>query len=303
MMTLDEEYTHLHPDYRRYAALDDDARIERIRADRYISYPQAEQALDRLNDLLTYPARGRMPCILLTGEPNIGKSKILEKFLRDHPIVRHEGTRKTAMPVVVMQMPGEPDIGLFYQEMLMGMGAPVSTEQKPNTLRALARQMLSELQVRNLVIDEFEALLSGTARTQRSLLSELRFLHNDMRIEITASGPAEAFTALTTDKHLADRFEVIELVPWKANRVLLDLLVSFESTIPLRAPSQLATPATAKKIVELTAGITGRIFFLLETAAVEAIRNGAEQIDEKTFSDERLVRRYASQAPRARYRQ
>ena len=38
-----------------------------------------------MEDLLAYPPRDRMPCLLLYGDTGMGKTKIIRKFLRDHP--------------------------------------------------------------------------------------------------------------------------------------------------------------------------------------------------------------------------
>lgn len=56
-------YEHLDERYRRYAALPDDERIAWVKADRWIGFGQAEAALLRLNALLAYPPRDRMPCL------------------------------------------------------------------------------------------------------------------------------------------------------------------------------------------------------------------------------------------------
>ena len=60
----DESLSHLHAPYRAYALLSASERIQWIRQDRWIHHSRAEQVLNRLSDLLTYPARDRMPCLL-----------------------------------------------------------------------------------------------------------------------------------------------------------------------------------------------------------------------------------------------
>lgn len=44
-----------------------------IKADRWVGFGQAEVGLSRLNSLLSYPPRDRMPCLLLYGETGMGK--------------------------------------------------------------------------------------------------------------------------------------------------------------------------------------------------------------------------------------
>ena len=60
-----DQFSHLHAQFRAYALLSATERIQWIRQDRWIHYSRAEQVLNRLSDLLTYPARDRMPCLLL----------------------------------------------------------------------------------------------------------------------------------------------------------------------------------------------------------------------------------------------
>ena len=79
------DLSHLHPAVRQAALLPADQRLAVIRADRWIGYPRASQALARLEALLAWPSRQRMPNMLLIGPTNNGKSMIIEKFRRAHP--------------------------------------------------------------------------------------------------------------------------------------------------------------------------------------------------------------------------
>jgi hypothetical protein len=80
-----EQLSQLHPPYRPCALLSASKRIQWIRQDRWIHHSRAEQVLNRLSDLLTYPARDRMPCLLLFGATGMGKTRIVQKFLREQP--------------------------------------------------------------------------------------------------------------------------------------------------------------------------------------------------------------------------
>jgi hypothetical protein len=82
---MSAEYDHLAPECREEANLPPLERIRRIQAERWIGYPRAELVLNRLNELLHYPQRDRMPCLLLYAATGMGKTKILLKFRREHP--------------------------------------------------------------------------------------------------------------------------------------------------------------------------------------------------------------------------
>ncbi|MBM7790342.1 hypothetical protein JOD67_007022 [Tenggerimyces flavus] len=102
----DRELGHLHESTRAIALLGDKERLHYVQADRWIGYPAAVAALERLETLLAWPAEQRMPNLLLIGPTNNGKSMIIEKFRRTHPPVSHEDREQT--PVLVVQMPSEP---------------------------------------------------------------------------------------------------------------------------------------------------------------------------------------------------
>ena len=98
-MEMTDDLVHLHPAYRSYAALSTDERIQWTRHDRWISYERAEQILLRLADLLTYPPRDRMPALLIFGATGMGKTRIIQKFLRDHRSDFDEVTGITRLPL------------------------------------------------------------------------------------------------------------------------------------------------------------------------------------------------------------
>lgn len=101
--------THLAPNVRELLLLGDDARIQSMQRDRWIDYSRAGAVLDRLGLLLATPERDRMPCLLLHGESNIGKTQIVRKFIRDHPSTFDEQRGVELRQVISMQMPPLPD--------------------------------------------------------------------------------------------------------------------------------------------------------------------------------------------------
>lgn len=283
------DYEHLLPAYRRQASLTDAERIAWIRADRWLDLDQARAVLVRLDDLLTYPPRDRMPCMLLYGDTGMGKTKIVRKFLRDHPASFDQRTGVTTMPVVAMQMPAEPVERDIYSELLGALGAPGPTDGTMQRQREVCRRLLRSMGARMLIIDEIHAMLAGSFRQQRIFLNAIRFLANDLRVPLVCVGTDLARQALPTDAQLAERFEALHLQRWKSDARLAQLLTSLASILPLRRPSSLATTVICKRVLDLTDGVTVRIFRLIETLAVEAIRSGEECISVVGFDAQDLV--------------
>ncbi|AVA23942.1 TniB family NTP-binding protein [Rhizobium sp. NXC24] len=283
------DYAHLLPAYRSHAELSDDERIAWIRADRWLETAQANSALIRLEDLLSYPSLDRMPCLLLYGDTGMGKTKIIRKFLRDHPATFNRGTGETVMPVVAMQMPAEPLERDVYGELLNALGAPGPSSDAAFRLKAVCRNLMRRMGVRMLVIDEIHAMLTGTFRQQRIFLNVIRFLANDLKVPLICAGTDLARQALLTDPQLAERFEAFHLERWSNDPRLTQLLSSLASIFPLRQPSAVTSPAVRRRVLDLTDGVTVRIFRLMETVAADAIHNGRECITADSFSREDLV--------------
>lgn len=165
------DLSHLHESVRPIAELPAAERLGYVRADRWIGHPAATEALQRLETLLAWPANQRMPNLLLVGPTNNGKSMIIEKFRRTHPVVSHEDREE--IPVLVVQMPSEPSIGRSYAAVLAALGAP-----RRNYRVAEAEQvvvgLLRSTGVRMLIIDELHNVLGGRGDRRREFLNLLR---------------------------------------------------------------------------------------------------------------------------------
>ena len=282
-------YDHLDERYRRYAALPDDERIAWIKADRWIGFEQAEAALVRLNALLAYPPRDRMPCLLIYGDTGMGKTKIVRKFERAHPATFCQSTGVTMRPVVVAQVPSEPVERDLYRELLASLQAPALIGGTLAREKDICRSLLRTVGARMIVLDEVNGMLAGTYRQQRIFLNALRFLANDLRVPLVCAGTDLARQALLTDAQLAERFEAFHLKPWRNDHAFARLLMSLAGILPLRAPSDLESAAVRERIHMLTSGVTARIFRLIETAAEEAIRSGRERLDLLSFGDDLVL--------------
>src|SRR6516162_205287 len=292
------EFPHLHPSQHEIAQSSDDERIAWIRQERWIQYPRAKRILQRLADLIDYPPRDRMPCLVIYGGTGMGKTRVVQKFLRDNRAHFDKKLGRTRIPVVSIQMPPAPVERDLYEEILVGMGGVFSYGTSVTTLRHRIRALARQLEVRMLIIDEIHSLLAGTFREQRIILNAIRFLANDLQIPLVCLGTEEANRALMTDQQLADRFAAAELPAWENDAAFEQLLLSFESVLPLRRPSDFRDPRIHQRILSLTEGVLGRICRLMEAAAIEAIRSGDERISLNLLKDDFVTESLVSIADR-----
>jgi len=273
---------HLHRSAQALARLPDAERVQRIRADRWIGYPRALEALTRLEALYQWPTKQRMPNLLLVGPTNNGKSMIIEKFRRQHP--SSSAVDEEQIPVLAVQMPSEPSVDRFYASLLTGLGAPLRPRQRLPDLERVALLLLRRVGVRMLVIDELHNVLAGRDASRREFLNLLRFLGNELRIPLVGVGTREAYLAIRSDDQLENRFEPLTLPVWSEGPETLSLMASFASSLPLRAQSSIATPEVAQYLLSRSEGTIGELTRLLTEAAIAAVDTGEEAINHRTLT-------------------
>lgn len=166
MVNRDGDLSHLHPAAQQIARLPDAERLRYVRADRWIGYPRAAEALERLETLLAWPSKQRMPNLLLIGPTTNGKSMIVEKFRRTHPPISHPDREE--IPVLAMQMPSDPTVIRFYVALLAALGAPLRARyHRLADVEQRALRLLRSAGVRMLVIDELHNTLGGRGDRRR----------------------------------------------------------------------------------------------------------------------------------------
>ena len=276
----EQTYPHLLPTVQTLADAPNEARIQRIRTDRWLGYARAEAALSALEDLLSFPKRTRMPNLLLVGPSNNGKTMIVEKFRRSHLPGSEESARDGAIrvPVLKVQMPPAPDERRFFSAILEALGAPDRLNDRLSAKQDTAVRMMRATGVRMLVIDEVHNMLCGSRDQQRRFLNLLRWLGNELQIPLVAVGTAEGLRAIQSDDQLANRFTPFGLPPWEGGAEFSRLINTLEASMPLRQASNLSTPAIAQRLLSISEGILGEVVTIVTRAAVAAVETGEERI-------------------------
>lgn len=121
---MNNEISHLTASAAALLAEADEQRIRAIRSRRWVLYPRAKQALDRLNQLLDHPRGTRMPSVAIYGDSGMGKTMIMKRFRDQHPPTFNSLTGTLRTPVLAMEMTSRPGERRFYAELLTLLGAP-----------------------------------------------------------------------------------------------------------------------------------------------------------------------------------
>lgn len=258
-------------------------RIASIREERWITYPRARGSLELLDDLLARPRTTRMPGFAIYADSGMGKTMLMERFRRAHPASFDAGARRLVTPVLALQMASHPTERRFYGQLLAAIGVPFAPRATVLDLEVQALRNLRRMEVKLLMLDEVHNILAGSAKEQRILLNLLRYLSNELKISLVCLGVSEARQAVSGDVQLARRLEEMLLPRWQGDEEFQELVVAIVRHLPLKEKSQISARAL-RQVLQLTDGLTARIFSLFNALAVASIASGTECISDDSIA-------------------
>lgn len=266
------DYKHLSEAAQEVMKLSNKERIQHILKDRWVGYDRANEILTKLEDLVAHPKVERMPNMLIIGDSNNGKTRLINYFWSKNPAHDNLAGQSIRVPVLLIEAPSDGDIDHLYKKILDLLISPYKPNIKSDVLEDQVIAVLGKIDLGIIVIDEIHNLLTGSPREQRHFLTALKTLGNALKVPIVGVGTEDAFRAFLTDPQITNRFPVERLAKWKLDTQFLRFLASMERIIPLSDPSNLIEKDIATKIYAMTEGLIGEISTLLNQAAVWAIK-------------------------------
>ncbi len=297
---MSDRYPHLTKKAAKAADMDEEYRVAFLNDPIWISYTRAEKLLSLMGDYMRMPKRARMKNLLVIGESNMGKTSILERFIRLNPPVEYQDEHhmyRTRVPVVMIQAPTVPDEKNLYVSILDRFWTSFRPTDTTIKLRHHMLSQMRECDVQMLIIDEIHNLLDTTPVKQRQIMNAVKTLGNELKIPIVAVGINSAATILANDPQLASRYSVVKLNRWTLDREFLGLLKGFEKGIPLRKPSMLYSKEKATLLLDICEGNLGNLHTLIVECAKTAIREGIEEITEEIIKQHRWIKPTRKNAP------
>jgi chromosomal replication initiation ATPase DnaA len=276
------EHGHLAQSAASLLSRTDNDRIAVIREERWITYPRARRSLELLDELLERPRTTRMPSIAIYADSGMGKTMLMERFRRAHPATYDREERRLISPVLALQMASHATERRFYGHMLKAIGAPFVPRATVLELEIQVLRNLQRMEVKLLMFDEAHNLLAGSAKEQRILLNTLRYISNELQISLVCLGIEEAREAIGGDVQLARRFDELTLSRWQGDEEFEELVVTILRHLPLKLASQISAQAL-RQVLQVTEGVTARIFRMFNDLAVAAIKAGTECISDASI--------------------
>ena len=264
-----QQFDHLTAITAELLHLSDDLRIREVQSERWVHYPRAKAALAAMDRLAAHPRTTRMPSLAIYGDSGMGKTMLMKKFCEDHPSL--------VDPRKGIQLAGKPGERQLFAQILHALGVNQGLRAGAVDMQFTVVRLLKAIGLQVLVIDEVHNILAGTAREQRIVLNTLRYLSNELNLSLVCFGVADAREAISGDAQLARRFDEMTLTRWSSTPAFEELMISILRNLPLREPSVL-TALSLRRILQITDGLTARIFRLMNDLAIAAIENGVERI-------------------------
>lgn len=268
---------HLSPAYCDLALLADRERISNIYGDCWVNYPQVGSIRAAVRAIYEMPPKIQAQCMMISGRPGMGKTSLFKKIESDMEALRKR--HADSYSCISFSLASDPTLRCFEDSISEALGVPIGKIRNgliPNSFCLLAH--LRKLRV--VLIDEVHNLLNAGRVDQRKNLAFLRALSSPpMSLSIVAFGVDDAVHAISSDAQLERRFQMYDLPRWKENDSFRAFLVSYESTLPLRKPSELWQQDKVDFLLKATDGITDAIVKRITRGAAWAILDGKEKID------------------------
>ena len=117
-LSTSPEVMHLHESFRAALKLGPEERIRFLHEPRWIGYARAKLILDDMAALMRMPKVPRMRNMLVVGDSNNGKSKIIERFTEMHGEGYVSEDSHSIRPVIVAESPPSADEKGLYVSIL-----------------------------------------------------------------------------------------------------------------------------------------------------------------------------------------
>ncbi len=274
---MKHQFEHLTVATAELLNLSNDLRTREIQSERWVHYPRAKAALVALGRLTAHPRTTRMPSLAIYGDSGMGKTMLMQRFCDDHPPLLDQRKGIERQQVLPIQLAGRPGERQLFAQILHAVGVNQGLRANSVDMQFTVVRLLKAIGLQVLVIDEVHNILAGSAREQRIVLNTLRYLSNELNISLVCFGVTDAREAISGDAQLARRFDELTLTRWSSTPAFEELMISILRNLPLREPSVLSA-LSLRRILQITDGLTARIFRLMNDLAIAAIESGTEKI-------------------------
>jgi DNA transposition AAA+ family ATPase len=245
----------------------------------FIRIPRVEQIMRRIEELHAYQCDAEEPeNLVLIGEPGVGKSTLLRRYVETHARIVHE--EFTEISVLYVAVPAACSIKKLAGEMLLAMGSPFwNRGGEPERTHQLLT-LLVACKVRLIVLDEVNHLVErGSSKTHYAVGDWIKQIGEKSGVSFVLAGTPTAEQLLITNEQLRGRFsEGMHLAPLGLSsdqdaKVFRGVLRTFQKLFADIDCIDLASTSVSRQMAYATGGRLRALRRLL----VRAVELGAKQ--------------------------
>ncbi|ORE89469.1 TniB [Oceanococcus atlanticus] len=272
------QYPHLHFKAGEIVSAGDQERLAFFRQERWIPYTRANEITRDLEDIIKRDQVSRMPCRIIVGPSNNGKTQLGLSVKRRNKAYVDPDTQCPIVPVAFIPAMEGPSVREYWSELLTALG--ISNDPEAPLVRNKARALgfLREFNTKLIIIDEFNNAVNGPPKKQREILSAVRYTTVRTKVPVACFGTKQIRSVMQLDSAFLNRFKTLALDAWQCDREWQRLLIQMEAMIPLPVRSGLASAAFAKALHRAADGCIGEFVELIDAMLSYALREGEQSL-------------------------
>lgn len=245
-----------------------------VQKDCWVHTATTSRAFQWMEYLLRSERVRRPRCMQIVAAAGMGKSSILQEFSNLHPVIRTEDPLRMQRPVLLANA---TDVGTGASGLRRAVmrGAWPGAKYFPDKQDDLDATLTSQ-GVRLILLDETGDLMKSTPAVQKRLLTELKRINHELRINIASAAVEGLDHAIRQDEQLFTRFKpIIKIVEWTESQELRNFLYGLERFLPFPERSFLDRPEMLRWLLRYYRGNTNDIVVSIHEAALWAIHRNA----------------------------
>lgn len=265
------KYGHVKADLRHLVDLPPEQRIQICRHDIWIDTPRLKPLLNCLKHMVYTDYQIQASSIFIHGEGGDGKSALFHRL--------QELGELSGKKMVFITLTENLNRYKLHDAICEQFSVQIGKRTTAANRLDIIEKKIKSGDIGAIVIDELsDAMLEGSTN-KRIILSLLRSLaEGKLKLCVIAFGNSVANEAMIFDRVLDRRFVQWELQSWKLDQHFVDFIATYETHLPLKLVSNVASPKLRTLIHSNSHGILDNIVKILKCAAMDAIEQGTERI-------------------------